>query len=227
MRRASCSIRMPDSATPWWPGSRSSSSAPRWRSSAWSGAAWPCGARASRARPPGCAPPWPRPACSICPSSGTDGRGVDLLGPKDVVLDPTDRASPGGDHPLRQGRRRGLPDRLGHPGHGERAHRQDDRRRGRPGGALGEFHQGLLHRSGAGRPARFAGQQRAPPPRRRRGRPDDADGDRSGVRHDAARRPARAGPRPPAPPACRHRRRPTCPTRPMCLRWSPTRWSAP
>ena len=30
-----------------------------------------------------------RPACSICRSSGTDGAGCDLLGPKDVVLDPT------------------------------------------------------------------------------------------------------------------------------------------
>ena len=53
-----------------------------------------------------------------------------------------------------EGCRRGLPDRLGHPGHGQRAHRQDDRRRGGTGGAHGQLHQGLLHRSGAGGPDR-------------------------------------------------------------------------
>ena len=146
---------------------------------------------------------------AICRSSGTAGRGIDLLGPKDVVLDPAAGPLPEGIIPVRAGRRRGLPDRLGHPGHGQRAHRQDDRRRGGPGGAVGELHQGLLHRSGAGRPARFAGQQRAPPPRRRRGRPDaDPDADRL-----AFGMTLHAGPRsamPPATPATdADRRRPT------------------
>ncbi len=43
--------------------------------------------------------------------------GIDLLGPKDVLLDPA--AGPArGDHPLRPRRRRGLPDRVGHPAMG-------------------------------------------------------------------------------------------------------------
>ena len=95
------------------------------------------------------------------------------------------RCPPGVDGLWRR-RRRGLPDRLGDPGHGQRADGQDDRGRGRAGGADGELHQGLLHGSGAGGPARRAGHQRAAAPGRRgrSGRRRPA----AGPRHDAARR---------------------------------------
>ena len=97
--------------------------------------------------------------------------GVDLLGPADVVLGPDDAALPRGNHRLRRRCGGGLSHRLRHPRHGERAHGQDHRGRGRSGDAHGELHQGLLHGTGTGGPARRPRLERAPAPRRHRGHP--------------------------------------------------------
>ena len=60
---------------------------------------------------------------------------------------------------------RAVPDRPRGAGDGRRAHRRHHPGRGRPVAdrRLGQLHQGLLHRPGAGRPHRQPGQQRAPP----------------------------------------------------------------
>ena len=70
-------------------------------------------------------------------------------------------------HGVRRRGGRGLPHRLGRPRHGDGADQQDHRGRGRPGGAHGELHQGLLHGPGTGGAARLARLERGPAPRRR------------------------------------------------------------
>ena len=61
---------------------------------------------------------------------------------------------------------------AGVPGHGRRADRRHDPCRGRPADdrRLGQLHEGLLHRPGAGGPHRQPRRQRPPPPARPRPR---------------------------------------------------------
>ena len=88
--------------------------------------------------------------------------GRDLLGP-DVVV-------PDGRAALRPRRVPQRAHRVRGAGHGSRAGRRHDPRRGRDRRGLGELDEGLLHRPGAGGPHRLAGHQRAPPAARRRPR---------------------------------------------------------
>ena len=115
----------------------------------------PCGARAAEAaRRPGRR----RPPLAV-PAGWPGARAPTCSGPTCAVA--------------RRRRPRSAPDAyevaahpVGRAGHGPRAHREDDPGRGRPVGhrRLGQLHQGLLHRPGAGGPHRQPGRQRAPPP---------------------------------------------------------------
>ena len=89
-------------------------------------------------------------------------------------------------------RRRGLRGAAHRPrraGDGRRAHRGHDPGRGRAVGRrrVGELHQGLLHRPGAGGPHRQPRRQRAPPPADPRRR-----GPRAGAGHRASSSTARS-----------------------------------
>ena len=95
-------------------------------------------------------------------------------------------------HGLWRRRGRGLPHRLGHPRHGHRADEQDHRGRGRPGGAHGQLHQGLLHGPGTGGPPRLP-RARTWPGASSAWSPRPATPARPGPRHDAARRRHAAG----------------------------------
>ena len=148
-------------------------------------------------------------------------RGVDLLGPES--------SGPCPPTPLEQCRGLdGLPDRVRGAGHGGRARREDHRRRGRPGRAVGQLHQGLLHRPGAGGPAGRPGQQGGPSPAGRgrrsrcRGRPA-CSGPRCGLRGSSAR--SASAPRPPsARPWARRWPWPTCTVRSPRRPRSSSRW---
>ena len=100
MRKVSCSIRMPDSATPWWPGSRSSSCAPRSRSSASRGAAWLCAGRASALRPAGLLAVLEEGGVLAFRSSGTAGAGSTCWGPRTCSSTRQPEPRPRGSSPV-------------------------------------------------------------------------------------------------------------------------------
>ena len=160
------------------------------------GATCPCGARAWTRRRPACSPCWPSEVCWPCPSSGTAGPAWICWVPRTWCSAPDDDALPAGITACGADAVEACRIVSGIPAMGTELTEQDHRGRGGTGGAHGELHEGLLHGTGTGGPARRPRLERAPPPGRRgapagRRRPDP--------RHDAARRrhapPATAPPR--------------------------------
>ncbi len=95
--------------------------------------------------------------------------GVDLLGPEDVVLGPGDASLPEGVIACGADAVEACRIVSGIPAMGTELTEQDDRRRGRPGGAHRQLHEGLLHGPGARGPFGRPWLQRAPPARGRGG----------------------------------------------------------